>query len=98
MTDLFLDALAAWRIVRLAQRDELTASARNDLIGWTLDNDHPQLRYLIQCPHCLGVWASGFVLALRVVPHGRKLRNLLAVAGLVSIWAELEPAATETDH
>ena len=97
MTDLLLDALASWRLTRLLQRDEITRLARNAVIEWTLDRDHPQLRYLAQCPHCLSVHASAVVLALRFVPGGRALRNLLAVAGLVSVFVEMEPALTETD-
>lgn len=97
MNDLLLEAFASWRLVRLIQKDEITAPARTAIIGWTLDNDHPQLRYLLQCPHCIGVWTSAFVLLLRRVPGGHVLRDLLAVAGLVSIYSELEPALTETD-
>lgn len=96
MTELLLDAIAAWRIVRLIQRDEITEGPRNAYIEWTLGHGHRKLRYLISCPHCLGVWSAAFVLGLRRVPHGHVLRDLLAVAGGVSLWSELEPAATET--
>lgn len=98
MTDLLLDALASWRLTRLLQRDEITRPARNRVIEWTLDGDHPQIRYLVSCPHCLSVWLTAFVLALRWVPGGRALRNLLAVAGAVSAFSEMEPALTETEH
>lgn len=97
MTELLLDALASWRIVRLLQKDEITAHARHNLIGWTLDKKHPQIRYLISCPHCLSVWSSAFVLLLRRAPFGHVLRDLLAVAGLVSVWAEVEDKATRAD-
>lgn len=96
MTELLLDALASWRLTRLIQRDEITEKPRTALIAWTLDNDHPQLRYLISCPHCLSVHASLFILIARRTRLGRGLRNLLAVAGLVSIWAEVENKATKT--
>lgn len=97
MTELLLDALASWRIVRLIQKDEITEEPRRMFIGWTLKAGHRKLRYLIQCPHCLGIWSTAFVLLLRRVPGGHVLRDLLAVAGLMSVWAEIEPAATETD-
>lgn len=97
MTELLLDALASWRIVRLLQKDEITEDPRNAFIEWTLKNRHRKLRYLIQCPHCLGVWSTAFVLLLRRAPYGHVLRDLLAVAGLVSVWAEVEDKATKAD-
>lgn len=97
MTELLLDSLAAWRLVRLAQRDEITRVARNRITGWTIRRDHPQIRYLLSCVHCLGIHGAAFVLVVKHLPGGRGLRNLLAVAGAVSLWGEVEPKATETD-
>lgn len=96
MTDLLLDSLATWRLVRLLYRDDITEPPRQALIEWTLEHDRRKLRTLIQCPHCLGIWCAGLVLALRRVPGGRIVRDLLAVAGAQSILWELEPKATTT--
>lgn len=95
--DFLLDALASWRLVRLLQRDEITREPRMALTGWLLKNGWTKTRFLIQCPHCLGMWAAAFVLGLRRVPAGHVLRDLLAVAGLVSVFTELEPSLTETE-
>lgn len=97
MTDLLIDALASWRLVRLLQRDEITREPRMALTGWLLKNGWTKTRYLIQCPHCLGIWTTAFVLGLRRVLGGHALRNLLAVAGMVSVFSELEPKLTSTD-
>lgn len=97
MTDLLLDALASWRLTRLLQRDEITRPARSRAIEWALANHHPQLRYLITCGHCGSVWTTAFVLVAKRLPGGKVLRNLLAVAGAVSVFTELEPSLTETD-
>lgn len=94
MTELLLDSLATWRAVRLLHRDDITEDLRNAAIAWTL-HGHPKLRTLIGCVHCLGIWCAAFVLVLRYVPHGKVLRDLLAVAGLQSVLWELEPKATK---
>ena len=91
MTDLLLNGLACWRLSRLITKDEITAHARTSLIEWTLDNDHPQIRYLATCNHCLSVWAAFAVLMMR----RSKLRDLLAVAAVSSIVYELlEPSTS----
>lgn len=97
MLELVADSLAVWRLVRLLMRDEITKEARASLTGWTLKNGHTKLRYLIQCPHCIGIYAAVFVIALRYVRGGSIIRDGFAVAGLNSILWELEPKATQTD-
>lgn len=94
--ELALDSAATWRLVRLLMRDEITEDIRTAFIEWTLRNDHRKLRYLAQCPHCLSPYCALFVLGLRRVRGGRALRNLLALAGVVSMLYEIEPKATET--
>lgn len=98
VTEYLLDALATWRLVRLISRDDITEPVRSAFIDWTLRTDHRKLRTLIQCPHCLSIHCAAFVLALRWVPQGRKLRDLLAVSGAVSAFSEMEPALSETEH
>lgn len=88
-SELALDGLAAWRLARLVTEDEITRKARTAAIDWTLKNQHPQLRYLVTCPHCVGVYAAAVVLALGRIPVGRRVRDLLAVAGVVSAAATL---------
>lgn len=91
MTDLVLDALASWRLVRLIQKDEITAPARTAIVGWTLDNDHPQLRYLLQCPHCLSPHCVILLLCLRRIAPGptRILTRVFAASALVSMYYEI---------
>lgn len=90
MTELLLDALASWRVVRLVQKDEITRVARNRITGWTIRRDHPQVRYLLSCGYCLSIWSSAAVLVAKRLPGGRKVRNLLAVAGAVSVGVGVE--------
>lgn len=98
MTEYLLDALATWRLVRLISRDDITEPARSAFIDWTLRTDHRKLRTLIQCGHCLGIWCAALVLVVKHLPGGRRLRDLLALAGAVSAFTEMEPALTETEH
>jgi Protein of unknown function (DUF1360) len=47
---------------------------------------------LLDCPWCVSVWAAGMVVALRWVPGGRHVRNLLAAAAVAGLVAtHLDP-------
>lgn len=90
MTELVLDALAAWRVARLVTQDEITADLRERFIGWTLDGQHRRLRYLAQCSHCVGVWAALAMILLRGAGRpGRAVRDVLAVAGGASLLVDV---------
>ena len=103
LADLAVDALCAYRLVRLVTIDEITADARN----WAFARLSPdsKLAYLLTCDHCVSVyvgatlsaarWAearatsrSGYVFSGTV----RVLRYALAVSGAVSAYREVSDA------
>ena len=58
------DALAVWRLTRLATRDTITARPRD----WATGRSR-FLEGLLACPWCTSVWvAAGVVAARRLVP------------------------------
>lgn len=89
--DLALDGLCAWRIARLVTEDEITKKPRTAAIDWTLRNKHPQLRYLITCPHCVSPYCVILLLCLRTVAPraSRPLIHVLAISGFVSLSVEI---------
>lgn len=113
MNDLVLDALAAFRLTRLAHRDTITQPARDWIMDRSVEvypafDGHPMVgepgtirdvqpyafvRDLLDCGWCTSVWAAGAVLALRALPGGRWVRNLLAVAGAAGLIGLLDREA-----
>lgn len=83
--ELAIDALAVYRLVRLAQRDEITTSLR----VWFVTRHggkgkHMSWSALADCPWCLGMWvAGGTVVARTVAPRlwGKIARALAFSAG-----------------
>ena len=69
-----VDAAAVWRLTRLVTEDEVTRPVRDWVIERAPDG---RLAYLIECPHCVGVWA-GLAVASGLVP--RRVRYALALA------------------
>lgn len=47
-------------------------------------------RDLLDCGWCTSVWAAGAILLLRVIPGGRTVRNVLAVAGAAGLIGLLD--------
>ncbi len=99
MTDpleLAVDALACWRITRLVTEDGITAPIRGRILDWALDQGadarpkHPKLAELIECPHCVSVYAAAGVLAARRYTPGLwdPLARLLAFSAVAGIVAE----------
>lgn len=90
LSDLAVDALAAHRLVRLAQRDTLPVIAR--WRGGVLSShpEHP-LSELLTCPWCLSIHVAAAVVAARWMaprwwaPIARVLAMSSAV-GLISEW------------
>jgi Protein of unknown function (DUF1360) len=96
---LALDALAAFRLWRLAARDELTADLRERWEAFAYahlsppaEPGHgqpvPKAIVLVGCPWCLGFWLTIAVVALRNQPWWRPARDALAVSALVGLIAE----------
>lgn len=78
MIQLMVDGLAAYRLTRLVVDDEITSGLRE-----TAYRVHPKCGYLVNCPHCTGVWASAAI-ASGLVPD--RVKWGLALAALVSLY------------
>lgn len=76
--ELAVDALAAYRLTRLAVKDDLTEPWRESLRS-------PFLAALTSCMWCAGVWAA---FGVRLLP--RWVRRALATAAVVGLIAERE--------
>lgn len=88
MLDFTVDALATYRIARLVAQDDLTAPLRE-----RVRDSNRFVGRLVQCPHCVGVWAAGGVLVARLVAPrlwGPVARGL-ACAAVASVLAETAP-------
>lgn len=88
MRDFIVDALAAYRLTRLATSDTITAPLRNKILQkYPPTETSPS--YALTCDWCAGVWAGlGVAAARRVAPGlwdvvGAGLAAA-AVAGLIS--------------
>lgn len=64
-TELATDALAAYRLTRLLQRD--TLSAAEAVRGAVRSEGSDTLVELYACPWCLGLWVSAAVALARVI-------------------------------
>ena len=93
---LVIDALAVWRITRLVTEDGITAPLRGRLLAWALEPGadarprRPKLAELIECPHCVSIYAAtGVLVARRRVPRlWDPLARLLAFSALSGLIAE----------
>jgi hypothetical protein len=88
---LAVDALAVYRLTRLATVDTFpaVASARDRITRWAQENDRPAIEELIHCPWCIGFWiATGVVLARAGLPRSwspaARALALSAAAGVIA--------------
>ena len=93
LAGLFVDALAAHRLVRLVQRDTLPvlATARAEVLG--LFGAGSAIAELLVCPWCLGVHAAAATRIARAVaprwwPRVAGVLAAASVVGLLSEWEE----------
>jgi hypothetical protein len=65
--DLAVDALAAYRLTRLATVDTFPAAAsvRDRVSRWARRSGRPALDELVHCPWCIGFWISAGVVLVR---------------------------------
>jgi hypothetical protein len=65
--ELAIDALAAYRLTRLATVDTFPAAAsvRERVSRWARRSGHPALDELVHCPWCIGFWISAGVVVVR---------------------------------
>jgi hypothetical protein len=89
--DLAVDALAVYRLTRLATVDTFpaAASARERVTRWARNNDRPAVEELIHCPWCIGFWiATGAVLVRAATPRAwgpfARALALSAAAGVIA--------------
>jgi Protein of unknown function (DUF1360) len=66
-TELLVDALAAYRLTRLANVDTFPAAAtvRDRVTGWARESGHPTIEELVHCPWCIGFWIAAAVVTTR---------------------------------
>lgn len=89
------EALAAYRIARLIQRDRILSTPRDAILVWALKPvrghaAHPKIAELLGCIWCLSIWTAFVVLVVRVMPGGRWLIRALALSAIAGLLAELE--------
>jgi hypothetical protein len=89
-TDLALDALAVYRLTRLAVEDEITDGVRTAAEHWLQENSHHKLAYLVTCPWCSGMWlAAGCAMLRARAPEAwRVVRWPLAMSAVSGLIAE----------
>lgn len=87
--DLAIDALATYRLTRLAVEDVVAAPVRQAIFDRYPPHEK-SLSYALTCPHCAGVWAgAGVALARTVAPRAwQPVALALALAGVVSLANE----------
>jgi hypothetical protein len=89
--ELAIDALAVYRLTRLATIDTFPAarSLRDRLSRWSTESGHPAVEELVHCPWCIGFWIASGVVAVRAgtprawSPLARALA-LSAAAGVIA--------------
>lgn len=75
-SDVAVDAIATYRLVRLLQQDTITEKPRNWIMKQPVIARHPELATLLDCPWCLSVWIGFGVAILR-----RTAPRLWGIAG-----------------
>jgi hypothetical protein len=107
--DLAVDALAVYRLTRLATVDTFpaAASARDRISSWARASGRPAVDELIHCPWCIGFWISaGVVLVGAGMPRAwnplARALALSAVAGVIAhhlsdevVQLKVDPAADD---
>lgn len=90
MTELLIDALAAYRLWKLAAEDLIAEPARGRLYAELDRRDWLMPRALIECPWCLGFWlCCAAVAARKLAPRAwEPLARALAASALAGGLAE----------
>jgi hypothetical protein len=89
--DLAVDALAVYRLTRLATVDTfpVAAAARERVTRWARETDRPAIEELVHCPWCIGFWiATGVVLVRSGLPRPwTPLARALALSAAAGVIA-----------
>lgn len=85
VTDLAVDALAAWRVTHFVTADKLTEPAREAVMAKF--GTESGLGYLVTCPWCVGMYAGLAIgLARHLLPRQwRPVGDGLALAGAAAL-------------
>lgn len=88
-----VDSLATYRVTKLVIDDYITQDLRQKAFEELAKLPHPLARkaeYLLTCPWCVGIWAAGFLVALRfLAPNlANYLNTLLAASAVTGILYE----------
>lgn len=91
MLDRITDAIACYRLTKLAIEDEITQPIRDRLVG-DRNPDDSRWAYLWTCPWCMSIWvAAGIVFARRRAPGAwRPTAEVLAMSAITGWLAEHE--------
>lgn len=105
--ELAVDALAAYRLTRLANVDTFPAAVmvRDRVTRWARESGHPAVDDLVHCPWCIGFWIAGGVVLTRAVagrgwePIARTLA-ISAASGVIAHYladevVQVKPAEPE---
>lgn len=85
--DLFLIALAIFRLIRLFTYDIITKFIRDWFAGSRTNSFAHTLGELLNCPWCTGLWFSFLVVfAYFATPYAWPVILILALAGLASFF------------
>lgn len=102
-TTLLVDALAVWRLWRLAAHDSILDRPRDQLRDWAFRRAReagrtgiPPTVTLLACPWCLGFWLSlAAVITRRYLPAAwNVIRDIAAISSLVGLLDTLEERLT----
>lgn len=99
--DLFVDALAAYRLTRLVTADTILDAPRDAIATWSESGPdsseawRPKIGELVECRWCAGVWISlGVVAARRLAPAAwEPVARVLAFSTVAALLARAEDDA-----
>lgn len=88
-----IDSLATYRVTKLVIDDYITLELREKAYSELAKLPSPLARkaeYLLSCPWCVGIWAAGFLVALRLLAPNLAdyLNTLLAASAVTGILYE----------
>lgn len=92
MRDLIVDALAVYKLTRLATGTDRITSDLNEKVKQTLtERGHHEAAYFVTCPHCTSVWlAIVAVVGRRCFPKvWGPVAEVLAFSAAAGITAEM---------
>ncbi|TWG96358.1 uncharacterized protein DUF1360 [Nocardioides sp. J9] len=89
-TDLLVDGLATYRLMRLVRDDRVAEPLRSTVHERYGDVEDSKVAYLLQCPWCLSIWfGAGLALLRHRWPRAADLLSrTLALSAMTGLAAE----------